>query len=354
MTGRDPYDVLGVERNATREEVKKAYRRLAFEFHPDRNPGDRAAEDRFKEITLAYEVLNDPDKRARFDRWGTADAPPDLSEMFGGFGLEDAIRAFMENFGFGGFSAGGRSRKGPDIEISVDLDLSEAALGARREVRVRRSEPCPDCSGSGADSAAGWKTCESCGGRGQIRSSHRTILGSISTISSCSACSGSGRIAGARCHFCGGSGSKTQDRSISVDIPAGMSEGHVLMLRGQGHQPGDSVAGDLSIHVRSVDYGSLKREGDDLVFQVTVSFPEAALGTRVRVPAVQGEREVEIPAGTQPGDVVVLRGEGMGRLRGRGRGDLRVVVGVYVPRKLSGSEKKALADLSSSRHFHRD
>jgi molecular chaperone DnaJ len=354
MTGRDPYEVLGVERNATQDEIKKAYRRLAFDYHPDRNPGDRNAEERFKEISLAYDVLNDPEKRARFDRWGTADGAPDLSDMFGGFGLEDAIRAFMENFGFGGFTPGARTRKGADIEAIVDLDLGEAALGATREIAVKRSEPCLDCSGSGADESAGWKTCGDCGGQGRIRSSRRTILGSISTIETCPGCSGAGKLAGARCRSCDGTGSKTIERRISVDIPAGMTEGHVLRLRGQGHHPGGALAGDLSISIRKIDYGPLKRDGADLVYGAIISIPEAALGSKIRVPTVEGEREVGVPPGTQPGDVIVLRGEGMGRLRGRGRGDLRVHVNVYIPRKLSGSEKKILADLASSRNFRRD
>jgi molecular chaperone DnaJ len=354
MTGRDPYEVLGVERDATQDDVKKAYRRLAFDCHPDRNPGDRTAEEKFKEITLAYEVLNDPESRARYDRWGTADGAPDLSDMFGGFGLDDAIRAFMENFGFGGFSAGARSRKGADIEAGVDLELAEAAFGATREIRVKRAEPCPDCSGSGADSAAGWKTCGSCGGQGRIRASRRTILGSISTVETCADCSGAGRKAGARCRACNGAGSKTFDRSISVDIPAGITEGHVLKLRGHGHQPGEALAGDLSIRIRKVDYGPLKRDGADLVYGVSISIPDAALGSRISVPVIGGEREVEIPPGTQPGDVIVLRNEGMGRLGGRGRGDLRVHVNVYIPRKLSGAEKRILADLASSRNFRRD
>jgi molecular chaperone DnaJ len=354
MTSRDPYEVLGVDRNATQEDIKKAYRRLAFDHHPDRNPGDRTSEEKFKEITLAYEVLNDPDKRARFDRWGSTDGGPDLSEMFGGFGLDDAIRAFMENFGFGGFASGTRRRRGADIEASVDLGLSEAALGASREIRIKRSEPCPDCSGSGADAAAGWKTCPACNGHGHIRTNRRTILGSISTVETCSDCSGAGRKAGASCRTCSGSGSRMSDRRISVEIPAGMTEGHVLKLRGQGHQPGDVLPGDLSIHIRRIDYGPLTRDGDDLVYGVTLSVPEAALGSRAKVPVVGGEHEIEIPAGTQPGDVIILKGEGMGRLRGRGRGNLRVHVSVYIPRKLSGAEKKALAELASSKNFRHD
>lgn len=353
MTSRNPYEVLGVPRDATEEDIKKAYRRLALEHHPDRNPGNRDSEERFKEITLAYEILSDPDKRARFDRYGTADGVPDLSEFFGGFGLDDAIRAFMENFGFGGVQQGaGRSRRGDDIEMRVELDLVEAALGASREIRVRRIEPCRDCGGTGADASAGYRTCGACSGHGRVRTSRRTLLGTFATVDSCGACRGSGRVAVSECRSCRGTGSRAADRTISVEIPAGIAEGHVLRLRGQGNQPGGALPGDLSVLVAGIDYGRFRRTGDDLVLDVTLSFPEAALGTKIVVPLPGGgSRELEIPPGTQPGDVITIRGEGMGRLRGRGRGDLNVAVGVFVPRKLTGEERKLLKSLAGSRNF---
>lgn len=340
-------------RDATLEDIKKAYRKLALEHHPDRNPGDRNSEERFKEITLAYEILSDPEKRARFDRYGTADGVPDLSDLFGGFGLDDAIRSFMENFGFGGYQQGrGRTARGDDIEMRVELGLAEAALGASRELRVRRIEPCRDCGGTGADASAGHRTCEACSGHGRVRTSRRTLLGTFTTVDSCGACRGSGRVAVSECRSCRGTGSRAVDRTISVEIPAGIAEGHVLRLRGQGNQPGGALPGDLSVLVAGVDYGRFRRAGDDLVFDVLLSFPEAALGTRIEVPLPGGgTKELEIPAGTQPGDVVSIRGEGMGRLRGRGRGDLKVAVGVFVPRKLSGEEKKLLKSLAGSRNF---
>jgi|WetSurMetagenome_2_1015567.scaffolds.fasta_scaffold00093_14 molecular chaperone DnaJ len=356
MTGRDPYEVLGVPRNASTEDIKKAYRKLAFEFHPDRNPGDRNSEEKFKEISLAYEVLCDPDKRARFDRWGTSDGAPDMSDIFGGFGLDDAIRSFMENFGFGGFGGQARqARRGSDIGVEVELRLEEAALGASREVRIRRIEHCPDCSGTGADPGAGSRTCTECSGAGRVRTSRRTLLGTFAGIQECEACKGSGKVPVSRCGSCDGSGSRSFDRRMTVDIPAGMEEGHVLRLRGQGHCPGGAIPGDLSIHVRGIDYGSFHRDGDDLLRKVEISFPEAALGSTLTVGLVGGgKKKVDIPAGTQPGDVILLRGEGMGRLRGRGRGDLKLVVAVLVPRKLTGQEKKALTELSSSRNFRHD
>jgi molecular chaperone DnaJ len=353
MSRKDPYEVLGVDRDASPDDIKKAYRRLALQYHPDRNPGDRDAEERFKDISIAYEVLNNPEKRSNFDRFGTADGTPDLSDIFGGFGLEDAIRSFMENFGMGGFQGSSRrERRGEDVGLSVELSLAEAALGAKRELKVRRAEPCPGCSGTGADPSSGEKECSPCGGHGRVRSTRRTILGTISTVETCQHCGGRGRKAVKQCGSCSGSGSRTVDRTIAVDIPAGIEEGHVLRIRGQGHQPGEAIPGDLAIHVRRIDYGPFSRDGDDLVIHMPVSFPDAALGCRTEIPLADGgRREFEIPPGTQPGEVLTVRGEGLGHLRARGRGDIRLVVEVQVPRRLTGDEKKVLRDLQTSRSF---
>ncbi|MDM7993041.1 MAG: J domain-containing protein [Candidatus Fermentibacter sp.] len=365
MTARNPYEVLGVPRDAGTDEIKKAYRKAAMECHPDRNPGDRAAEERFKEITLAYEILSDPDKRARFDRFGTADGGPDMSDVFSGFGLDDAIRSFMDAFGWGagGFGSmsgagsgrgAGPSASGPDIEVDVDLALQEAAHGGPREIRVKRNEPCPACGGTGHDAAAGFDECRECSGAGRVRTARRTLLGTFQSVSGCRACGGSGRIARKKCASCRGAGSEQVERSISVEVPAGISEGYSIRLRGQGDHPGGTVPGDLVLHVRSVDYGPFSRSGDNLVYPLTVSFPDAALGSGFDIPTVEGgTRRIDLPPGTQPGDVVSIRGAGMGRLRGRGRGDLEVRISVYVPRRLSQSEKKALKELAGSGNFRK-
>ncbi|OQC70712.1 MAG: Chaperone protein DnaJ [candidate division Hyd24-12 bacterium ADurb.Bin004] len=358
MTSRNPYEVLGIPRDAGTDEIKAAYRKAAMECHPDRNPGDKAAEERFKEVSLAYEILSDPSKRERYDRFGTIDDGPDMSDPFAGFGLDDAIRAFMNNFGWnGGFDFGGGSgggSRGSDIEVQTDLSLKEAAHGGPREIRVRRSEPCAACGGTGHDAGAGYDTCRDCNGAGRVRTARRTLLGTFQSVSPCQTCSGAGRIPRKKCDSCRGSGSRNVEKSISVDIPAGISEGYAIRLRGQGNHPGGSSPGDLIIHVRRVDYGPFVRQGDKLIYDLLIGFPDAALGAGADIPLVEGgTKHIEIPAGTQPGDVVSIRGAGMGRLHGRGRGDLEVRISVYVPRKLSQSERKMVKELALSGNFRK-
>lgn len=363
MSALNPYETLGVPRDTSDEDIKSAYRRLALQYHPDRNPGDMAAEEKFKEIGRAYEILSDPSRRERFDRFGTTDERPGLGDFFsGGFGLDDALRAFMENFGIGGFGSepggmgGRRVSRGTDVPVEVDLDLAEAVLGAEREIRIRREEVCPTCDGSGADPEEGMMTCLHCGGQGRTRSTRRTILGSFQTVSSCVVCNGSGRLPKKPCGDCRGRGTARRERRINVNLPAGIDNGHFLRLRGQGNHPGgDGVPGDLIVSIRKVDYGDFRKEGDNLIYYLKLSVPEAALGTEVKVIGADGEElRIEIPSGTQPGDEIVLRGEGTGRLRGRGRGNLVVSVGVYVPKKLSRDERKTLEEMLGAKHFKVD
>ncbi len=355
----DPYQVLDISRTADPEQIKKAYRKLALQYHPDRNPGDSVAEERFKEIGRAYEILSDPGQRERFDRFGTTDDQPGMSDFFGGgFGLDDALRAFMENFGIGGFGGfGGRReravRRGKDLTVEVELDLVEAALGGRREFDVKRDEPCPECNGSGADPEEGMMTCRECNGRGRIQTTRRTILGSFQTVSTCSVCDGTGSLPRKSCSSCKGRGIRRNKRTISVNLPAGIDGGHFLRLRGEGHHPGaDGMPGDLIVRIRSVDYRDFTRKGDDLVYDLTLSFPSASLGTEVEIVLPDDTvRKVDIPSGIQPGDTIVISGEGMGRLKRRGRGNLVVAISVYVPTRLSKSEKSTLRELLDSKHF---
>lgn len=354
----DLYEVLGISRDSNQDTIKSAYRKLAVRYHPDKNPDDREAEEKFKEISRAYEVLYDPEKRAAYDRYGTVDGIPDPSDIFsGGFGLDDALRAFMESFGFGsvfGGAASGRgSRVGGDISVSVSLSLEEAALGTRQELEVRRKEPCSRCNGSGADPDAGVKTCLECGGQGRIRRTRRTILGSMSSIEVCAICGGSGKIPEKFCKICRGKGVVSVKRKIKVEIPAGVSEGHYLRLRRQGNTPeGGGIQGDLIVEIGRIDYGSFSRESSDLIYEIDVSFPQAVLGDSIEVPDITGSmRKIDLPAGMQPGEIILLRNEGMQRLNGRSRGNLKIVVNVRVPRKISKEEKHLLHKLAGSKNF---
>jgi len=347
----DPYQVLGVSRDDDHAAIKSAYRRLALQYHPDRNPGDRDAEEKFKEITQAYEILSDPDKRRRYDMTGSADGMPDMSDFFGGFGMDDALRAFQEIFGFR--RSENFSSVGEDIVIDVELELREIVAGSTREIKVRRLEHCSTCGGSGAHPDHGLTTCARCGGQGRIRTVRRTLLGTMQTVTVCPDCGGRGSIPEKPCPVCGGSRLEPRERRISVDLPAGISEGHYIRLRGQGNlPPDDGPAGDLLIRVARVDYGGFQRDGYDLVYRTRISFPEAALGTSITVPAVEDEAiGVDLPSGVQPGERLVMKRKGIRKLKGLGRGDIVVIADVYVPKKLSRKEKAILKELADSDSF---
>lgn len=348
--GSNPYEVLGVERQADHATIKSAYRKLALKYHPDRNPGDKAAENRFKEITQAYEVLSDSGKRDRFDRTGSVDGMPDMSDFFGGFGMDDALRSFQDIFGFG------RSRetsRGEDAVIDIELNLNEVVMGSSREFKLERNEHCSFCNGTGADPSEGSKRCERCGGQGRIRTVRRTLLGAMQSVSVCPSCNGRGKIPVKVCPRCMGSRLESRERTISVDIPAGITEGHFIRLRGQGHFPGDEGhPGDAILRIRNIDYGEFKREDYDLIYRTRISFPDAALGTEITIPAIEEETmDISIPPGVQPGERLVLKRKGIKKLKGFGRGDIVVVADVHVPKKLSRKEKKILKELGESDHF---
>jgi molecular chaperone DnaJ len=356
----NPYEVLGVDRNASADEIKKAYRAAAMKNHPDRNQGDRHAEERFKEAAKAYEILSSPSRREAYDRFGTTGEPGSASGMggmediFGGFGLDDALRAFMENFGFSsGGGASSRQVKGDDLTVKVDLNLDEAALGGRREIAVDRNAACSHCGGSGADSSAGSESCRHCSGTGRISATRNTLLGSFRTVKQCPVCRGSGSVPKKMCSSCKGKGFQRKKSSISVDLPAGLSPGHYIRLRGQGDHPGmGGVPGDLLLLVNGIDYGPFTREEDDLVYQLLVSYPSAVLGGEFTVPAPAGEAIlVKVPPGTSPGTRLNYRNMGMGRISGRGRGDLIVQVQIHVPGRIKRKEKELLTKLEESSSF---
>lgn len=354
----NPYEVLGVDRNASADEIKKAYRTAAMNNHPDRNPGDSKAEERFKEAARAYEVLSNPSRREAYDRYGTTGEPGStgmggMEDIFGGFGLDDALRAFMENFGF---STGGSSRstlRGEDLTVRVDLDLAEAALGGSRDIQVERNTACHDCSGTGADESAGTESCRHCSGMGRISSTRNTLLGSFRTVKECPVCRGSGKVPKKMCPECRGKGYEKKRSSISVDLPAGLSTGHYIRLRGQGDHPGQGgVPGDLRLLINKIDYGPYTREDDDLVYPLLVSYSQAVLGDEFSVPIPDGgEITVKVPSGTSPGTRLTVKNHGMGRLNRRGRGDLIVQVQVHVPSKVKRREKELLKELEESPSF---
>ena len=362
---RDYYEVLGVERGASAEAMKKAYRKLALQFHPDKNPGDKQAEERFKEVAEAYDVLSDPEKRARYDRFGHAPvgAPGGGGggfEGYPGFDLADALRNFMRDFGgFGGgfgdvFESegggrGGRERRGNTLEIRLPLTLEEVATGVEKRVKVRHMRACGTCKGSGAKAGAAKQTCPACRGAGQVRTVQRTIIGQVMSVMTCDRCRGEGSIIESPCATCSGEGRMRQQSEIVIKVPAGVSTGNYLPLAGMGDAgPRGGQAGDLIAHIEEEEHPLFLRDGDDLVVEVPLSMSRAALGGKVEVPILGGGRAaVDIPAGTQSGRLLRLRGKGIKSLQRSSSGDLLVRVVVLVPSKLSDRAKKLFQELET-------
>jgi molecular chaperone DnaJ len=349
---RDYYDVLGVARTADEGEIKKAFRRLARELHPDVNSHDPAAEEKFKEAAEAYEVLSDADRRATYDRYGheglrTGGYAPNF-ETFGS--VADIFEAF---FGGGAFGGGGASATGPvqggDVAVNAEIDLAQAAAGAAVEVSYEVIARCEHCNGNGAEPGTPIETCERCGGAGQLRAVSRTPFGQVVRAAPCDVCHGDGKVAKEPCRTCHGRGRKVERAKVSVDVPAGIAEGQRIRVSGRGHAgERGGPPGDLYVMIRVREDSRFVRDGDDLVTAVDVAAPLAALGTTVEVPTVDGSVELEIPAGTQPHDMLTVRGRGMPSLRGRRAGDLRVVVNVVIPKRLKREQRELLERLAES------
>jgi molecular chaperone DnaJ len=352
---RDPYDVLGVSRDADEREVKKAFRTLARELHPDVNKHDPAAEEKFKEAAEAYEILTDAERRSVYDRFGFEGldsrgyAP--ASHGFGSFA--DIFDAFFggDPFGFGrsGFGGGPGPVHGGDTAVEVEVTLEQAATGVAVEVPYELVDTCERCHGNGAEPGTPIETCPRCEGTGQLRSVTRTAFGQLVRSHPCDNCGGEGKIAREPCTSCGGRGRRAVRKTLSVDIPAGIADEQRIRLTGRGHAgERGGPSGDLYVLVRVAEDERFLRDGSDLVTAVDVPAPAAALGTKVTVPSLEGEREIEVPAGTQPGTVVTLRGLGMPSL-GRGRrGDQRVVMNVVIPRNLTERQRELLEELHGS------
>jgi len=344
---KDYYEILGVSRDATQDDIKKAFRKLARDTHPDANPDDPEAEARFREIAEAYEILSDPQRRAAFDR-GEQFGAGDLFSNFGG--LDDILQQFFGG-GFGGF--GGARRRGPqrgnDIGVAVDLTLAEAAVGVSRKIEVTSAERCTTCAGSGAEPGHDPRRCPTCNGAGQVQVARQTMLGQMMTVSECSTCRGTGEIIESPCKTCSGAGRIEVDKSLTVEIPAGVDDGTRLRLSGRGGvgQRG-APPGDLYVQVRIEPHPSFTRVGNDLHHKVRIGVAEAVLGKQIDVPLVDGSStDIDIPSGTQSGTVFRLNRQGMPRLQRRGRGDLLIEVEVEIPTDLSAEAEDALREFAA-------
>lgn len=350
MAKKDYYEVLGLQKGAGEDDIKKAFRKLALQYHPDRNKGNKEAEEKFKEINEAYQVLSDPQKKAQYDQFGTSDfnGQGGFNGDFGGFDFSEmgGFGDIFETFFGGGFSGKNRRNgpsKGADLEYNLNLSFEEAVFGVEKEITITRSENCEECHGSGAKPGTSPKTCDKCGGTGQIRVQRSTPLGSFATMTTCDKCGGNGKIISDPCARCHGKGKERKQVKIPVTMPAGVDNGNVLPLRGKGEAGSNGgPAGDLYINIRVAPHAAFKRNGFDINMDTHISFSKAALGTEIKVPTVDGDVTYKIPAGTQSGTKFRLKGKGVPKLNGYGRGDQFVNVIVDIPKTLSDRQKEAL------------
>ena len=370
MAKRDYYEVLGVDKNASADEIKKAYRKLAVKYHPDKNPGDKEAEEKFKEAAEAYSMLSDADKKARYDQFGHAGvdgAGPDFS---GGFGnLNDILNdlfggAFGGGFGgfsgFGGGFGGGRGGqrqqrvyRGRDIRVRVKLTLEEIAKGVEKEISIEKSVPCSECGGRGAKNSADIKTCSACSGTGQVQRVVNSLFGQTVTYSTCQQCGGEGKVITNPCRSCGGSGLVRKRETIKVKIPAGVEAGMQLTIAGEGHAAkNNGINGALLVVIEEQEHPDFKREGNNLYYTKIVSLPEAILGAEVEIPCLDGPRRIKIEAGTQSGTVTRINGKGLPTVNGYGgTGDLYVKIAVWIPKKLDKEDKAVIESLRDKEAF---
>lgn len=359
---RDYYEVLGVERSASVDEIKKAYRKLAMQYHPDRNPDDHEAEDKFKEATEAYEVLSDQDKRSRYDRFGhqgvknsdyhhysnVNDIFSQFSDIFGGGSIFDQF--------FGGGFAQQRgpngAERGADVQMKVDLTLEEIATGVEKTIKLRHLKTCKTCSGSGAKDPSSVETCKTCSGLGQVRQVRSMGFGQFVNVATCPTCQGEGRTVKERCSDCRGDGRIQEEDTVKVKIPAGVSEGNYITLSGQGHAGRrGGPSGDAFVVIDELEHEIFVREGDDVLLDLDITFPQAALGTEIEVPTLTGASLLKIQAGTQSGTLLRMRDKGIQHLNRSGKGDEIVRVQVVTPTRLSKDEKRLLQELSRQEHF---
>lgn len=369
MAKRDYYEVLGVSKNASEDEIKKAYRKLAIKYHPDRNPGDKEAEEKFKEAAEAYDILHDPQKRQQYDQFGF-DAPGGFgSSGFGGagFNMDDIFSMFGDIFGghsgFGGFSGfgGGRQRpqyRGSDLRLKVRLSLQEIATGVTKKFKVHKDVTCPHCHGSGAEGGSGSETCPTCHGQGVVIKTVRTMLGMMQTQTECPTCHGEGTVIKNKCHECNGSGVVKGEEVVEINIPAGVAEGMVVNVPRKGNAgQHNGITGDIQVYIEEESNDTFVRDGQDVIYNLLLDFPTAALGGDVEIPTIEGTKvKIKIEPGTQPGKTLRLRSKGLPAVQGygHGNGDLVVNISVYVPKTLSRSEKETIEKLRESDNFKGD
>lgn len=371
---KDFYEILGVAKSATPDEIKKAYRKVAMQFHPDRNPGDKAAEDKFKEAAEAYEILSDADKRAQYDRFGHQAFSGGRAGGGGGFqggnmNMDDIFSQFGDIFGddspFGSFfggnagggrrsSTGGRSRgvRGSNLRIKIKLNFEEMAKGVTKTVKVKKHVPCTTCSGSGAKDKNSLQTCGTCGGSGQVRRVQNTFLGQMQTVTTCPTCNGEGSTIANKCTNCKGEGRVYGEETVTIEIPAGVQEGMQLSVNGKGNAGERGGApGDLIVLIEEEAHAQLQRDGLNVAFDLHITFPDAVFGTQVEVPTIDGKAKIKIPAGTQSGKIFRLKGKGFPSVNSYEKGDQLIHVNVWTPQQVTSEEKTMLEKMQNANNF---
>jgi molecular chaperone DnaJ len=359
MTKRDYYEILGISKTSSVDEIKKAYRKLAMQYHPDRNPGDKKSEEKFKEIAEAYSVLSDEQKRANYDRFG--------HEGLRGMGdqgftdINDIFSHFSDIFqGFGGFGdvfgeqsrSGSRQRRGADIEIKLRLTLQEIAEGVTKKIKLKKKKTCETCSGTGAAPGSKQETCSVCHGSGQVRQVSRSMFGQFVNIATCRNCGGAGKVTTKPCTACSGDGVVSGETTLNVKVPPGVTTGNYIPLRGQGHAASHGgQAGDVIVIIEEKDDELFERHNDDVVYNLMISFPQAVLGDEVEIPTLLGKAQLAIPPGIQSGKILRMKGKGIPHLNGGGQGDQLVRIAVYTPVRISDDEKNMLNQFKNSRNF---
>ena len=362
---RDYYEVLGVQRNANADEIKKAYRKAAIKYHPDKNPGDKEAEEKFKEAAEAYDVLSNPDKRARYDQFGHAGMSGAAGGGFGGFcgggfSMEDFFSQFGDIFGgrfgggFGGFGGGGSRRvnRGSDIRVKVKLTLSEIANGTTKKLKISKTIACDKCGGSGAKDSNSYSTCSTCNGSGYVTRVENSFFGRVQTQSVCPTCGGTGKVITDKCDKCSGEGVMRGDEVVEIKIPAGVGEGMAVTVSGKGNAARHGgINGDLLVMIEEEHNPELVRDGNDLIHNLNLPLTTCILGGEVEVPTIDGRAKIKIAAGTHAGKVLRLRGKGLPDVNGYGRGDIMIVVDITIPDSLNKEERELVEKLSTMPHF---